>query len=92
MGIEASPRRALRIRVGRLIDGTDAPAVVDGALLVVDDRIVQVGPESSVDRPEDARTLHYPDATALPGLMDAHVHLALPPTVDPLGTLGHRDR
>ena len=88
MAIEASPRQALRIRVGRLIDGTDAPAVVDAALLVVDDRIVQVGPESSVDSPEDARTLQYPDATALPGLMDAHVHLALPPTVDPLGTLG----
>jgi imidazolonepropionase-like amidohydrolase len=88
MGFEASPRQALRIRVGRLIDGTDAPVVVDGALLVVDDRIVQVGPEASVDSPEDARTLHYPGATALPGLMDAHVHLALPPTVDPLGTLG----
>jgi imidazolonepropionase-like amidohydrolase len=87
MGIEASLRRALRIRVGRLLDGTDAPAIEDAALLVVDDRIADVGPDGSVARPEDARELHLPDATALPGLMDAHVHVALPPTIDPLASM-----
>lgn len=87
MTIEASPRRALRIRVGRLLDGTDAPVVEDAALLVIDDRIAEVGRDDAVARPEDARDLHLPDATALPGLMDAHVHVALPPTVDPLATM-----
>lgn len=87
MGIEASRRQALRVRVGRLIDGTDAPAIEDAALLVLDDRIAEVGPNATVAQPEDARVLHLPDSTALPGLMDAHVHVALPPTVDPLGSM-----
>ncbi len=88
MGIEASRRRALRIRVGRLLDGTGAPAVEDAAVLVVDDRIAAVGPDVAVATPDDAAALHLPDATALPGLIDSHVHVALPPTVDPLGSLG----
>jgi len=87
MGIEASRRRAFRVRVGRLLDGTDTPAIDDAALLVVDDRIVAVGPNGQVPQPEDANVLHLPDATALPGLMDAHVHVALPPTVDPLRSM-----
>lgn len=88
MTIEASLRRALRIRVGRLVDGTDAPVLADAALLVVDDRIADIGSDDAVARPADARELHLPDSTALPGLMDAHVHVALPPTIDPLATMG----
>jgi len=87
MSVETSHRQILRIRVGRLIDGTGSPAVADAALLVIDDRIADVGPDGAVAHPEDARELHLSDATALPGLMDSHVHLALPPTVDPLATM-----
>ena len=87
MTFEASPRKALRIRVGRLLDGTVRPALNDAAILVVDDRIAAVGPHASVAAPEDARILHLPDSTALPGLIDAHVHVAMPPTIDPLGSM-----
>lgn len=87
MSVETSQREVLRIRVGRLIDGTGSPAVADAAVLVIDDRIADVGSDASVARPEDARELNMPGATALPGLMDAHVHLALPPTIDPLATM-----
>jgi imidazolonepropionase-like amidohydrolase len=87
MIIEAGRRQAFRVRVGRLLDGTGAPAIADAALLVIDDTIAEVGPNATVAQPEDARTLDLPDATALPGLMDAHVHVALPPTVDPLRSL-----
>ena len=61
MTIEASLRRALRIRVGRLVDGTDAPVLEDAALLVVDDRIADIGPDDAVARPADARELHLPE-------------------------------
>lgn len=87
MTIEPSRRRALRIRVGRLLDGTPGPAVEDGAILIVDERIAAVGPDAAVPCPADARTLELPEATALPGLIDAHVHVALPPTVDPLRSI-----
>ena len=85
--IEPGMRQALRIRVGRLLDGTGGPAVEDAALLVLDGRIAAVGSHDAVAQPEDARTLDLPGTTALPGLMDAHVHLTLPPTIDPLGTM-----
>jgi len=87
MAIAADHRRATRLRVGRLFDGTGAAAIDDAALLIIDERIVDVGPDALVARPEDARAVHYPGATALPGLMDSHVHVALPPTLDPLATL-----
>lgn len=88
MAITASHRDATRLRVGRLFDGTGADIVDDAALLVIDGRIVDVGPNAAVASPADARTIHHPDATAIPGLMDAHVHVVLPPTMDPLATLG----
>ena len=82
--IEPGMRQALRIRVGRLLDGTGGPAVEDAALLVLDGRIAAVGRDDAVAQPEDARTLDLPGTTALPGLMDAHVHVTMPPTIDPL--------
>ncbi len=88
MTIAASRRTAVRLRVGRLVDGTGADTVDDAALLIIDGRIAEVGPTAAVANPEDARAIHLPDGTALPGLIDAHVHVALPPTLDPLATLG----
>ena len=88
MATEISPRRAFRLGVGRLLDGTEGGrAIEDAAILVVDGRIAAVGASATVPRPEDAATLDLPGTTALPGLMDAHVHVALPPTVDPLSSL-----
>jgi imidazolonepropionase-like amidohydrolase len=85
-GYQAS-RRVVRIRVDRLIDGTDAPPLTDAALLVIDDQIAAAGPDATVPRPDDARIVDLPGATAVPGLMDAHVHVTLPPTIDPLRSL-----
>ena len=87
MTIAGSRRRTIRLRVGRLFDGTDAGAISDAALLIIDGRIAEVGPDAAVASPEDARALDFPGGTALPGLMDGHVHVTLPPTVDPLLTM-----
>jgi imidazolonepropionase-like amidohydrolase len=86
MGIDAIRRSAHRIHVGRLIDGTDADPLDDAAILVVDGLIAAVGRDDIVPRPEDARHTDLPGTTAVPGLMDAHVHVTLPPTVDPLAS------
>ena len=85
-GFQAS-RSVVRIRVDRLIDGTAAEPLTNAALLVIDDRIAAVGPDPRVPRPDDARIVDLPGTTALPGLMDAHVHVTLPPTIDPLRSL-----
>ncbi len=68
----------IRLAVGHLIDGNGSPAAADQALLIEDGRILTVGPNASVPRPAHARTYDYPDATALPGLIDTHVHLVIP--------------
>ena len=70
------PRR-MRLTVSRLIDGLGGPVLTDAALLIEGDRIVAVGAEASVPSPEGSIELAFPDATALPGLIDAHVHLTV---------------
>ena len=63
------------VRAARLFDGRGGPPISDGAVLVQDGRILEVGPAAAI-RPPDATPPHdYPDATLLPGLIDTHVHL-----------------
>ncbi len=87
MTIAANDRTAVRLRVARLVDGTGADAVDDAALLIIDGRIADAGPNATVATPEDARRIELPNGTAIPGLIDSHVHVALPPTLDPIATL-----
>ncbi len=56
-----------------LIDGTGAPPVEGGAVLVRDGRIAEVYRQTP-----GAETIHLEGCTLLPGLIDAHVHLCLP--------------
>ena len=70
----------LRISTGHLIDGDGTAAHRDWALLVEDGEIVAIGPNATLPRPEHARTYDFPNGTALPGLIDAHVHLVIPRT------------
>jgi imidazolonepropionase-like amidohydrolase len=67
------------IRGGRLIDGTGAAAVQDGAVLIEGDQIVAVGPLGEIEaRPEaaDAFVVDAAGQTVLPGLIDGHAHVA----------------
>lgn len=58
-----------------VIDGTGAPAIPDGAVLVEGDRITSVGPASQVSPPQGAEVIDLQGKTILPGFMDVHVHL-----------------
>ena len=62
---------------GRLIACTDAPPLDDAAVLVRDERIVDIGPRVDVTRHADAAdaTIELEGLTLLPGLWDCHVHL-----------------
>src|SRR5215204_3112422 len=59
------------IEASRLFDGKALQA--DGRLLIEDGRIRSVG--SDAVAPEGVERVQFGDATILPGLMDAHVHL-----------------
>jgi len=82
---EAAPRFTL-ITADRLIDGSGAPPVPRGAILLEGDRIVSVGTEAEVRAPSGAAVDRqaYAGGTILPGLVDAHTHLVAPGD----GTLG----
>lgn len=63
------------LRAARLIDGTGAPVIQNGVVVVTDDRIVAVGASGRVTIPAGARTIDLGDATLLPGFIDAHTHI-----------------
>jgi len=66
----------LLIRAGQLIDGTGAAPIEGAALLADGERIVAVGRAADLGSVEGALVIDAPHATLMPGLIDAHVHLA----------------
>ena len=63
------------IRAGRLVDGNGGPSLVDGAVLIDGERIVDVGPAAAIPCPEQAERIEFPGLTLMPGLVDCHTHL-----------------
>ena len=63
----------LILRAQTLIDGTGADPVRDVQVAIRDGRIHAVGTAAAA--PDGARVVDYGDATIMPGLIDAHVHL-----------------
>ncbi|MCC7306005.1 MAG: amidohydrolase family protein [Acidobacteria bacterium] len=63
------------LKAARVIDGTGAEPIRTGAVLVTDDKIVAVGPASSVAVPAGAKVIDLGDATLMPGFIDVHTHI-----------------
>lgn len=63
------------VRNGQLIDGTGAPAVSDGAVVIADGRIRYAGPAAGAPEiPPDADRIDAAGGTIMPGLVEAHFH------------------
>lgn len=70
-------RRPLRLTAG-WAHPIDSPPIQNAAVLIgVDGRIVAVGSEDVVPRPNGAEALDCPGAALLPGLVNTHTHLEL---------------
>ena len=80
-----------RIELGRLIDGCGSAPVLHAAVLIEDDRIVEIGPASTVSRPESAQVFEFHNATAVPGFIDCHAHMTMPGDGTSVEAVGKED-
>jgi imidazolonepropionase-like amidohydrolase len=61
----------------RLIDGTGRPPVENASITIRDGKIVAIATGNSAKIPSGVRALDYSGKTIIPGLINAHGHLAL---------------
>jgi len=66
----------------RVFDAVAGVNRVGWVVVVRGDRIAAVGPRERIGAPAGARRLELPNATLLPGLIDAHSHLFLHPYIE----------
>ena len=82
---QSVPPHPTILHAARLLDIESGKLLTPGELLVLGERISEVG--SRVTRREGAETIDLGDCTLLPGLIDAHVHLFLHPGAEDLQTV-----
>jgi imidazolonepropionase-like amidohydrolase len=73
-----TPTTVTILRCNRLLDVRQGTYINNAAVLIENDKIIDVGPATSIQPPAGARTLEVP-GTCLPGLIDVHVHLTADP-------------
>lgn len=72
--VRAQGAHILAIVGARIIDGTPAPAISDGVVVLEGNRIRTVGSRAEISIPADAQVIEANGSTVLPGLADLHGH------------------
>ncbi|MCW2887375.1 MAG: hypothetical protein QOE54_5737 [Streptosporangiaceae bacterium] len=75
----------LALRAARLFDGDNASLISDATVLIAGGRITAV--HTGAITPDGAEVVELGDVTLLPGLIDAHLHLAFDASPDPVARL-----
>ncbi len=70
-----SQTQTLAIHSGRLFDGTGAPVIEDGVVLIEGTRIVAAGAAADVIVPDGAARIDANGGLIMPGVIDNHMHL-----------------
>ena len=66
-----------KVFYGNVIDGTGAPMIEHGMVVVEGDKIEYVGKEvENYQLPQDVKVYDYRDHYIMPGLIESHVHLS----------------
>jgi imidazolonepropionase-like amidohydrolase len=67
------------LHAGHMLDVKTGKLLADQVLVIEDGKIVNVGAAAEVKIPADAMRIELPNATVLPGMIDAHTHLTMEP-------------
>jgi imidazolonepropionase-like amidohydrolase len=68
------------VHAGKLLDVKTGKIATDQVIVIEGDKIVSVGPAAAVKAVANERMINLPNATVLPGLIDAHTHLTSNPS------------
>src|SRR5882757_8151975 len=69
--------KTIVIHAGRLLDVKTGKTLTSQTIVIQSDKIVSVGAGAQI--PPDATIIDLPNATVLPGLIDAHTHITFTP-------------
>ena len=75
----AQTSRHVVVHAGHLLDVKTGKLLADQTLVIEDGRIISTGGAAEAKIPGDAVRIELPNATVLPGLIDAHTHLTMEP-------------
>jgi imidazolonepropionase-like amidohydrolase len=67
--------RPVVIHAGHVLEVKTGKLLSDQTVVIENGKIVSIGASSDANAPADAVRIELPDATILPGLIDAHTHL-----------------
>ncbi len=73
--VPPGPQKVTAVKVGRLIDPETGTIVNNQVILVEGEKIKEVGPNVAI--PAGATVIDLSKLTVLPGLVDAHTHMAM---------------
>jgi imidazolonepropionase-like amidohydrolase len=71
--------RSVVLHAGHALDVKTGKLLADQTFVIEDGKIVSAGASSEMKVPADAVRIDLPNATVLPGLIDAHTHLTMDP-------------
>ena len=69
----------IAVHAGHLLDVRTGKLLADQVVVIEDGKIVSEGGAAETKIPADAVRIELPNATVLPGLIDAHTHLTMEP-------------